>query len=83
LAVLAYPSPFLVEAIRDDLPVLDADSWDWERARSPDIAAMRTALKNHAKANYRWASIAQRALAAMTNKECQFAQAGEPQWSVH
>jgi hypothetical protein len=62
LAVLVNTAPSERSSSVDDLPVVPAESWEWQRASSPEVAGIRIALKNHAHANYTWNSIAQRAL---------------------
>jgi hypothetical protein len=82
LAVLVYPAPSAPDIANEELPVLDAESWDWKRARSPEVIAIRAALKNRAESSYRWESIARRALSAMTGVERPFTNAVETPESV-
>ena len=64
LAVLVYSPGAKTD---DDLPVLAAESWNWQQASSSRVAAVRTALKKRALSQYTWEGIAQRALAELSS----------------
>jgi hypothetical protein len=63
LGVLAYGLP--TERDSDGPPVLRAESWDWQDARSPEVLGTRAALKRFAYTNYTWETIARQAVEHM------------------
>ncbi len=65
LAVLVRRGPAGCDMADGSLPVLDADAWDWAAACSPAVAALRRALREHARAHYDWDAIACRAMGCM------------------
>jgi hypothetical protein len=62
LAVLAFDNSRDEAITGDHLPVLPAKGWDWRKARSPQVAIVRKAIRQHAQCNYRWETIARHAL---------------------
>ena len=61
LAVIASTDP--LPPSEDDLPILSAESWDWDRCRSEAVTQVREALRRRAQTHSSWKSIAERALA--------------------
>ena len=64
LAVLVSNAGVYGPAEKDDLPVFDADSWDWCTDEAT-VAAARTSLRARAHKHYRWDVIAAQALKQM------------------
>jgi hypothetical protein len=62
LAVLVYPTDLYGNFPAEPLPVLAAETWDWQETGSARVAALRQALREHAERIYRWDRIARKAL---------------------
>lgn len=62
LAVLVWQPDSLGPAETPELPVIAADSWDWQQAKSERVSKLRRAIQEHANAHYCWDTIAQRAV---------------------
>ena len=66
LAVIASTDP--LPPSEDGLPILSAESWDWDRCRSEAVTQAREALRRRAQTHSSWKSIAERALAVLSSQ---------------